>query len=410
VGINYRLQHAGFTFSKELRDSGYLPNNGLRDQRTALQWVQKYIAGFGGDPENVTAIGESAGGASCTLHLQSTEPLFKRIMSMGGTGLLMSPLPEEEADRRYEVACQSASLGELSLLDRIQVRLSLPPYFEPQCGCSSSTRKAFCNPADFNLSQQLSKAPTLFPPTPVVDKDLPLAAHTFKEFHSNSVKLPAYQWCESMLIGDCAFDGNILGLGLGPRKPGIGNAFRKTAQRILPADKAEKLCVAYDLTQDLDDDTAFYKILTFLNDVNFYAPTIFYADTLSDKGVKTYVYRFNEGNPWPGPWKGHANHILDVAFLTQNFNEYLDKPQKALAQNFAKDLITFMYGEAPWQAREGDQTMARVYGPEGKVEVADDEDSEAVRRRFAVFDLANTIEGGIDELKKLSESFLAGSG
>jgi carboxylesterase type B len=51
----------GFLTSKELRDAGYSSNNGLRDQRVALEWVHKHIRDFGGDPENITTGGMSAG-------------------------------------------------------------------------------------------------------------------------------------------------------------------------------------------------------------------------------------------------------------------------------------------------------------------------------------------------------------
>lgn len=44
-----------------MKDAGYEPNNGLDDQRLALLWIRDNIAGFGGDPENVTLVGESSG-------------------------------------------------------------------------------------------------------------------------------------------------------------------------------------------------------------------------------------------------------------------------------------------------------------------------------------------------------------
>ena len=57
----YRLGLSGFLTSQELRDAGYKPNNGLRDQLVAFEWIKKHIAGFGGSPDDITAAGESAG-------------------------------------------------------------------------------------------------------------------------------------------------------------------------------------------------------------------------------------------------------------------------------------------------------------------------------------------------------------
>lgn len=106
VQINYRLGVYGVLYSSTLRDAGVKANRGIRDQRTALEWVRENIAGFGGDPEQVTLVGESAGGVSATLHLQSTKQLFQQLVSLGGTSLLMKPLPLFVADISYSTVLQ----------------------------------------------------------------------------------------------------------------------------------------------------------------------------------------------------------------------------------------------------------------------------------------------------------------
>lgn len=53
--------------SDELRNGGYKANNGLRDQRVALEWVRRHIVDFGGDPENITVAGMSAGAGKPSL-------------------------------------------------------------------------------------------------------------------------------------------------------------------------------------------------------------------------------------------------------------------------------------------------------------------------------------------------------
>jgi carboxylesterase type B len=60
--FSYRLGVPDFLTSKELRNAGLKANNGFHDQRTALRWIKKNIAGFGGEPEEITTVGESAEG------------------------------------------------------------------------------------------------------------------------------------------------------------------------------------------------------------------------------------------------------------------------------------------------------------------------------------------------------------
>lgn len=63
VTLNYRLGALGFLSGPTLQRSG-VANAGLLDQRFALEWIQKNIHLFGGDPYQVTVMGESAGGGS----------------------------------------------------------------------------------------------------------------------------------------------------------------------------------------------------------------------------------------------------------------------------------------------------------------------------------------------------------
>jgi hypothetical protein len=148
---------------------------------------------------------------------------------------------------------------------------------------------------------------------------------------------------------------------LGPRAAGIGKPFCDSIHKSL-GEQGTKLLEAYGINPDLSDTDALYKILQFSTDISFFAPTITFA-----KGWpgKSYVYRFNEPNPWDGEWKGEAGHVLDCAYLFQNYNESLDAAQKNVAVRFAGDLIKFMNGKsawAPFETKEG----AQVYGPSGK--------------------------------------------
>ncbi len=84
VTINYRLGPLGFANSP---DSNQLtPNLGLYDQRLAMEWTKENLASFGGDPDNITLAGESAGAASVHYHMMSgARGLFHKVILQSGT-------------------------------------------------------------------------------------------------------------------------------------------------------------------------------------------------------------------------------------------------------------------------------------------------------------------------------------
>ena len=85
VSMNYRMGRLGFFAHPALvaeAPDDVRGNYGYMDQRAALQWVQRNIAAFGGNPTAVTIFGESAGGGSVLVHLTSplSRGLFQRAI------------------------------------------------------------------------------------------------------------------------------------------------------------------------------------------------------------------------------------------------------------------------------------------------------------------------------------------
>jgi para-nitrobenzyl esterase len=93
VTINYRLGLLGYfahpSLTAEASADAPLGNYGFMDQIAALEWVQRNIAAFGGDPSRVTVFGESAGGASIVYLLTSPRArgLFHGAIVQSGGGL-----------------------------------------------------------------------------------------------------------------------------------------------------------------------------------------------------------------------------------------------------------------------------------------------------------------------------------
>ena len=91
ITIHYRLGPLGFACLPELiEEAGFTGNYGLYDQLTAIQWVKNNIAAFGGDPENITIMGQSAGAESVQKLCLSplSKGLFQKAVMSSAGGIL----------------------------------------------------------------------------------------------------------------------------------------------------------------------------------------------------------------------------------------------------------------------------------------------------------------------------------
>jgi para-nitrobenzyl esterase len=126
VTINYRLGALGYFahpgLTKAAKPDEPLANYGAMDQMAALAWVRKNIAAFGGDPGNVTAFGESAGGQSilALLATPAAKGLFdKAVVESGGGWTPPVSLAQEEAKGVARMQ-RAANLGPDATADQLR--------------------------------------------------------------------------------------------------------------------------------------------------------------------------------------------------------------------------------------------------------------------------------------------------
>ncbi|EXJ76404.1 uncharacterized protein A1O5_00912 [Cladophialophora psammophila CBS 110553] len=389
ININYRLGVLGYLTSQELREAGYESNNGIRDQRIAFEWIRTHAPGFGGDPGNVTVVGESAGAISCSLHLQSHEELFQRAMIMSGTFFLFKPLPLPVAEVAYQSTLKALGLDQLAPPERLKALLQVP------------------------TEQLYASIQPEIPLFPVADGHLVHRVPTFGQIATqDSSFLPGKFWTQGIMIGDCQFDASIFAILLGPRRKGIAEAFETSIQTSLQDHQglADAILNSYGIRTARSDEEAMSGILKFINDIAFDAPLKAFCEGWPEG--KAFVYCFNVGNPWEGPGKGQATHILDIAFLFQNYNDFLTTEQKAVAEQFGSHFISFICGEAPFPSHVPGKGGAMVYGsPSEATEFVLSDRPEDVGRRSIISSIATEYgmpDTALDAMSAALDRFVAG--
>ncbi|MBS7803992.1 carboxylesterase/lipase family protein [Rhizobiales bacterium TNE-4] len=144
VTIDYRIGRFGFFAPTELveeakKNNEPVGNYGVMDQIQALKWVRDNIATFGGDPNNVTIFGQSAGGRSVTWLMTSpaSKGLFHKAIAQSPQQLPMRDVSKprhgkpsvEESDTKFMASLGAKSLKDLRAMPTDQVALTTKQYF-----------------------------------------------------------------------------------------------------------------------------------------------------------------------------------------------------------------------------------------------------------------------------------------
>ena len=125
VSINYRLGALGFLNLNDVT-GGKTPvtgNQGLLDQVAALRWVHDNIKAFGGDPDNVTVFGESAGAISvgCLLAMPAAKGLFKKAILQSGSNTCRT-LPQSVEAAKAFLSVVGVTEGDVDALRALPVK------------------------------------------------------------------------------------------------------------------------------------------------------------------------------------------------------------------------------------------------------------------------------------------------
>jgi para-nitrobenzyl esterase len=267
VTINYRLGVFGFFAHPALTHAAggeYLANYALLDQIAALQWVQRNIAAFGGDPHNVTVFGESAGAQDILALLSTsvaTRVLHKAIVESAGIWDDWQPLAAAEADGA-----------------RFAAQLGLP-------GERATPAALRAVPA-----QQLMMSGDIPNAGPVIDGRL--LRDAAKKALAHYPKVP-------LIIGSNGNEGSLLG------------ADPKPSDALPGATAAELAALRAQYGAEGRDDGAFARAL--FRDMHFAAPARWIA--ASPRGAPSFLYRFDYVLSLLRSRRSGADHGSEVPYV-----------------------------------------------------------------------------------------------
>jgi len=321
VTFNYRLGRLGFfAFPALSEEHPEEPkgNYAYLDQIAALKWVQKNIAAFGGDPNNITIFGESAGGVS--VHTLLTSPLsrglFQKAISESGGGrdgvLTGRPMNKDGVDPNYPVAAET-----------IGVNFALKHGIEGKDAAGLAKLRALKVEEIVDGGQE-SDGPGGVPiySGPILDGKLVVetAESSYKAGRQANVPL-------------------IIGSNSAEVPAGFVNASSKEELLSQFARVKGEMITAYDP----DGATDFARMLTLVNTDKVWAePARFTARAFAAKGTPAYIYLFSYVSPSMQRMMRHgAAHGSEIPYVFNNLRARNGATVAAKDQEVAKMMNTY---------------------------------------------------------------------
>jgi len=160
VTFNYRVGPWGFLAAASSAEGKPVANNGLRDQRKALEWVQKYITAFGGDPNHVVIGGDSAGAASVALQLSAYGGRNDNLFHAAAAESVSFATVLTPAESQYQYNNFTRAVG----CDKADPSTSL--------ACLRSKSAAELEAQNFNIPSPGQTEPPLYMFNPTLDGDI----------------------------------------------------------------------------------------------------------------------------------------------------------------------------------------------------------------------------------------------
>ncbi|HEY1349743.1 MAG TPA: carboxylesterase/lipase family protein [Ktedonobacteraceae bacterium] len=290
VTLNYRLGILGFLSLRDLAEEAGVctANCGLLDQIAALQWVREHIAAFGGDPDQVTVMGESAGAMSigALLGMPAAQGLFRRaILQSGAAGNLVT---RSRAERVARALLTKLGLSTSQLSSLAQVPQETLLAVQPELGREFGGVRAF---------------------SPVIDGET-LPQHPFAQIAQGSAAGVA------VLTGTNHDEWRLFAM-LG----GGSKVDEKQLQQIFGAAASRALALYTQACADGAPDTAWIDIMS---DLVFRIPAIRLAEALVQQGTSVWMYRFDWKSPAFGGLLGAA-HAMDIPFVWNTLDTELSR-------------------------------------------------------------------------------------
>ncbi len=296
VSINYRLGILGFLHLGHVLGDGYRDsaNLAILDQLAALRWVRDNILKFGGDPDNVTVFGESAGGAAVgtLLGTPASQGLFRRAIIQSGTA-------ERARDEAQSIAVTSAVLAEAGLTDATAsdlIHMPIERLLEVQQRISDQ------------WAQKVIGLPLPFQPM--------WGGDVLPEFPLDAVR-HGVNTDVDLLVGTNLNEGSFF-TELRPESTGDHRSARERTELVIAEDFGDTIdytTYAATVAEVLGTEPAENQVLeSYLSDRLYRQPTNRLLDARAHARGRTYAYLFT----WPSPlMDGRLGscHALDVPFV-----------------------------------------------------------------------------------------------